>query len=69
MSLKTISAVRAFAEWRNDPAYEAACPVLDGEFKFAQLDQVAALVVYLCSHGATQITAANLSIDGGWTAA
>ena len=37
--------------------------------QFVTADQVAALVVYLCSDNAAQITGANLSIDGGWTAA
>ena len=37
--------------------------------QFVTADQVAAMVVYLCSDAAAQITGANLSIDGGWTAA
>jgi len=37
--------------------------------QFVTSDQVAALAVYLCSDAAAQITGANLSIDGGWTAA
>jgi 3-hydroxybutyrate dehydrogenase len=36
--------------------------------QFVTIDQVAALAVYLCSDAAAQITGANLSIDGGWTA-
>ena len=36
--------------------------------QFVTSDQVASLVVYLCSDNAAQITGANLSIDGGWTA-
>jgi hypothetical protein len=31
-------------------------------------DQVASLFVLLCSDAAAQITGANYSIDGGWTA-
>ena len=37
--------------------------------QFVTVDQVAALAVYLCSDAAAQITGANMSIDGGWTAA
>ena len=36
--------------------------------QFVTSEQVAALVVFLCSDNAAQITGANLSIDGGWTA-
>lgn len=37
--------------------------------QFVQPDQVAALAVFLCRDEAAQITGANLSMDGGWTAA
>jgi 3-hydroxybutyrate dehydrogenase len=32
------------------------------------VDQVAALAVFLCSDAASQMSGANLSMDGGWTA-
>jgi 3-hydroxybutyrate dehydrogenase len=37
--------------------------------EFVTVEQVASLALYLCGDEAAQITGANLSIDGGWTAA
>ncbi len=37
--------------------------------KFVTIDQVAALALFLCRDEAASITGANLSMDGGWTAA
>lgn len=36
--------------------------------EFVTIEEVAALVAYLCTDTAKAITGANLSIDGGWTA-
>ena len=36
--------------------------------KFVQVEQVAALALFLCREEASAITGANLSMDGGWTA-
>ena len=37
--------------------------------QFVTVEQVAGCVVFLCSDAAEQITGANISMDGGWTAA
>jgi len=37
--------------------------------EFVTVDQVAALAVFLASDSASQITGANIPMDGGWTAA
>jgi len=37
--------------------------------RFVSVDEVASLALYLTSDGAASITGANLSMDGGWTAA
>ena len=37
--------------------------------KFVTVDQVAALALFLCRDEAAAMTGANLSMDGGWTAA
>ena len=42
---------------------------IDHTKEFVTSEQVAALALFLCGDDAAQITGANLSIDGGWTAA
>ena len=36
--------------------------------KFVQVEEVGALVLFLCREEAGNVTGANWSIDGGWTA-
>ncbi|MFE1598428.1 3-hydroxybutyrate dehydrogenase [Methylobacterium sp. ID0610] len=36
--------------------------------EFVTVDQIAAIAVFLCSDAASQLTGANIPVDGGWTA-
>ena len=36
--------------------------------RFATVEEIAALAVFLCSDGAVSITGTGISVDGGWTA-
>ncbi|MDZ7896390.1 MAG: 3-hydroxybutyrate dehydrogenase, partial [Sphingobium sp.] len=36
--------------------------------QFVTVDQVAAIALFLCGDAASNITGANISVDGGWTA-
>ncbi|QJB68588.1 3-hydroxybutyrate dehydrogenase [Parasphingorhabdus halotolerans] len=36
--------------------------------EFVQIEQIAALAVFLCQENSRSITGANMNIDGGWTA-
>jgi 3-hydroxybutyrate dehydrogenase len=36
--------------------------------RFATIEEMGALTVFLCTEGAASITGAALPVDGGWTA-
>ena len=36
--------------------------------KFIQIDEIAEMVIFLCSDAAASITGAILPVDGGWSA-
>ena len=36
--------------------------------RFVEIEEVAALAIYLCSDAAKSITGTSIPIDGGWTA-
>jgi 3-hydroxybutyrate dehydrogenase len=63
--------IEALAQQRNLEIEAAARELIAGKQPsgaFVAPEQVAALIVFLCSDSARQITGAVLSMDGGWTA-
>ena len=36
--------------------------------KFIKKEDIAAMIYFLCSKEADQVTGSNISLDGGWTA-
>ncbi|OKO75613.1 3-hydroxybutyrate dehydrogenase [Bradyrhizobium sp. NAS96.2] len=61
----TMSARRMRRDEVINDVFLAAQPTKE----FVTVEQVASLALFLCSDNAAQITGANLSMDGGWTAA
>lgn len=62
--------IAASAKTRGITEEEVIRDVMLGEQatkKFVQVDEIAALALFLCSNEAGSITGAALSIDGGWT--
>lgn len=63
-----IQAIMAERGLGRDAAIEDLLSSRQPTLKFVTPEQIAAFAVFLCSPAADQITGANLSIDGGWTA-
>ncbi len=63
--------IEVVAKRKNIPFQEAGIEMLrekQPSLKFVKKEDVASMIYYLCSKKADQITGANFSIDGGWTA-
>ncbi|MBI3419318.1 MAG: 3-hydroxybutyrate dehydrogenase [Proteobacteria bacterium] len=65
---KQIDAIAAEKKISNDQASKELLMEKQPSGQFVTPEQIGALVVFLCSDAAAQITGAALSIDGGWTA-
>ena len=40
----------------------------DASSRFVEVEELAALALFLCSDGGASVTGAALPVDGGWTA-
>ena len=61
----------AVAKKKNIPIQEAGIEMLrekQPSLKFVKKEDVAAMIYFLCSKEADQITGSNISLDGAWTA-
>ena len=59
------------AKKKNIPIQEAGIEMLrekQPSLKFVKKEDVAAMIYFLCSKEADQITGSNISLDGAWTA-
>lgn len=55
-------------QWNNEESIRALLAEKQPSLQFVSPEQIADLVVYLCSPSADNIRGASLSIDGGWAA-
>lgn len=65
---KQIDAIAAQDKIDNNAAKIKLLSEKQPSKEFVTAEQIGALLVFLCSEGAAQITGSSYSIDGGWTA-
>jgi len=65
---KQIDAIAAQKKISNDEASKEILAEKQPSMKFVTPEEIAGLVIFLCSDAASQMTASAYSIDGGWVA-
>jgi 3-hydroxybutyrate dehydrogenase len=66
---KQVDAKAAALGVSNEEAKRLLLAEKEPSLQFTTPEELGALAVFLCSDAASQITGANISMDGGWTAA
>ena len=63
--------IEVVAKNKNIPSADAGVEMLRDKqpsLKFVKKEDIASMIYFLCSKEGDQITGANISLDGGWTA-